>query len=750
MILCLNSVQRGVMMLKLKQIRKTYEVGTFKQNALDDVNLVFRESEFVSVLGPSGGGKTTLLNIIGGLDHASEGDLIINGKSTKDFSDYEWDMYRNHSIGFIFQNHHLISHLTVLQNVEMGLSLSGAKPKERKERAMDLLARVGLSDHVSKRPNQLSGGQSQRVAIARALANNPDIILADEPTGSLDSETGKQILDLIKEIAKDKLVIMVTHDANMAYQYANRVIQIKDGKIQSDSNPLVDEVETKKGLQLKKTAMSFQTAFISSINNIRTKIGRTLLTAFAGSIGIIGIALILSLSNGMQAEIDNFERETLSSYPISIDQLYIDVSSFLDYVSEQSQLETHPDIDYIIPQDSIIDENIKVNFIDDEYLDYIDEYLVGEGKDTLAGYRYQYLINSSLLAFIDDEWQVVSERSKESSFTDFNGVQEPMPMHIMPDGDIKEDNYQLLGSSQWPKNRLEEKYIEVLLSINQYNQIPKTQLEALGYDVDAFDENTTIPYDELIGHEFKWYVGEYEEGTSSLDDAYTVVVSGIIRTKDESNINIFMQGGLVYNQEVEDYFIDHYPSEQGGIRSIKLYPKDFDSKDKVLAYLDAYNVGKTETASILYIDQASIFTSISSGIISAISIVLIAFASISLVVSSIMIAIITYVSVIERTNEIGVLRALGARKKDISRVFNTENIIIGFSAGVVGILFTGLLIIPVNIILENLSDVANIAKLSLMHIVSLVLISIFLAFIAGLIPARMAAKKDPVEALRSE
>jgi putative ABC transport system permease protein len=714
------------------------------------VNLEFRKSEFVTVLGPSGGGKTTLLNVIGGLDHADEGELIINGESTQSFGDREWDMYRNNSIGFIFQNHNLITHLTILQNVEMGLSLSGTDAREKKEIATQLLDRVGLIDHIHKRPNQLSGGQSQRVAIARALANNPDIILADEPTGSLDTETGIQILDLIKEIAKDKLVIMVTHDSEMAYQYATRVVEIKDGQIISDSNPIHEHIDRQGVLELKKTAMSFTTAFISSINNIRTKLGRTILTAFAGSIGIIGIALILSLSNGMQKEIDDFERDTLSSYPISIDQLYIDVSSLLEYVSEQTDLESHPDIQYVTPQESVIDENMKINFIDDDYIEYINRYIRNEGQETLAGYEYNYRIESSLLALIDDEWEVVNEETRLPSTTSFGEMNNQMPMHILPEGDVFDENYELLGNSSWPTNDLDNGSIEVLLSINQYNQVAVSQLEALGFDVDAFDDDTTINYNELIGRSFKWYIGEYDKYSSDLNDAYTVTITGIVRTKNESNISLFMPDGLLYFQDVEDYLKLNYSSDQGGIKTIKLYPNDFESKDKVLAYLDAYNEGKTESQSIYYNDRASIFTSISSGIIDAISIVLIAFASISLVVSSIMISIITYVSVIERTKEIGVLRALGARKKDISRVFNTENIIIGFSAGVVGIMIAGLLIIPINIILENLSDISNIAKLSWLHILSLIGISIILAFVAGLIPARMAAKKDPVEALRSE
>ena len=737
-------------MLKLTNISKTYTIGDFSQNALDQVNLEFRQKEFVTVLGPSGGGKTTLLNVIGGLDHADQGDLIINGESTKSFTDREWDMYRNNSIGFIFQSHNLISHLSILQNVEMGLSLSGSNSQDKRKRAKDLLDKVGLIDHIHKKPNQLSGGQSQRVAIARALANNPDIILADEPTGSLDTDTGKQILDLIKEIAEDKLVIMVTHDAEMAYQYANRIIKIKDGKITDDSNPIKHDLEESGKLNLKKTAMSYWTAFISSINNIQTKLGRTILTAFAGSIGIIGIALILSLSNGMDQEISKFERETLSSYPVTIDQIYIDFAGFFNYQASRDALEEHPDTDYITPEKNIFEENTKINMIDDNYIKYINDYIETAGQETLSGYKFNYRIAMSLLSMIDGEYEVVHEETKApSGSSSFGGMDSALPLSLKPEGQVFDDNYELL-QGQMPVNDFQNKQLEVLLAISDYNQISIDYLESLGFDVDSFEDDTQIQFSELIGKELKLYIGDYEKSSSDLNDAYTVTISGIIRTKPDTNISLFMQNGLIYSSEIEEYLMNNYPSEIGGISSISLYPNDFSGKGDLLEYLDAYNDGKNETQSIFYNDQAALFTSISSGIIDAISIVLIAFASISLVVSSIMISIITYVSVLERTKEIGVLRALGARKKDISRVFNTENIIIGFSAGLVGIIITLLLMIPLNIILENLSEIPNIAKLSLLHIVSLITISVFLAFLAGLIPARMAAKKDPVEALRTE
>jgi putative ABC transport system permease protein len=730
-------------MLKLTNISKTYTIGDFSQNALDQVNLEFRQKEFVTVLGPSGGGKTTLLNVIGGLDHADQGDLIINGESTQSFTDREWDMYRNNSIGFIFQSHNLISHLSILQNVEMGLSLSGSSSQDKRKRAKDLLDKVGLIDHIHKKPNQLSGGQSQRVAIARALANNPDIILADEPTGSLDTDTGKQILDLIKEIAEDKLVIMVTHDAEMAYQYANRIIKIKDGKITDDSNPIKHDLEESGKLNLKKTAMSYWTAFVSSINNIQTKLGRTILTAFAGSIGIIGIALILSLSNGMDQEISKFERETLSSYPVTIGKNYYDLSIVTDYQSTRDEMIQHPNTNYITPQPIPIGRNE----IDDNYIKYINDYIETYGQDRLAGHKFNYSISMSLLSLVEGEYEEVykeSETSTSSGISSMGSI-----FNLNPFGEVYEESYELIYGNP-PENDFANKELEILLSVSDYNQLPSTYLGALGYDIRQFNDETQFSFDEFIGREFKLFIGDYDEDTSNIDDAYTVTISGIIRSKPDSNISLFMSNGLVYSSEIEEHLKINYPRQVGEIDTISLYPEDFESKNHLLNYLDAYNDGKAEEDSIIYNDQAALFTSISSGIIDAISIVLIAFASISLVVSSIMISIITYVSVLERTKEIGVLRALGARKKDISRVFNTENIIIGFSAGLVGIIITLLLMIPLNIILENLSEISNIAKLSSQHIVSLIAISVFLAFLAGLIPARMAAKKDPVEALRTE
>ncbi|MFA7106128.1 MAG: ATP-binding cassette domain-containing protein [Candidatus Izemoplasmatales bacterium] len=745
-------------MLKLKKISKTYVIGDFKQNALDDISVEFRKAEFVTVLGPSGCGKTTMLNVIGGLDHADKGDLIINDKSTKNFEDIEWDMYRNNSIGFIFQSHNLISHLSVLQNVEMGLSLSGVSQSEAKKRAIEVLDRVGLKDHIHKRPNQLSGGQSQRVAIARALANNPDVILADEPTGSLDSETSIQILDLIRDIAKDKLVIMVTHDSEMAYRYATRIIKLKDGRIIDDSDPIEKDLKDNSKLTLKKTSMSFRTALVSSFNNISTKLGRTLLTAFAGSIGIIGIALILSLSNGLDKEIDKFERDTLSGYPITVTESRVDFQKIRES-NQDTELEIYPDQNYA----TMYDENRFQSFLDDnniteDYVEFVKEYVENEGQLTLSGVKYQRKVNMSLLAELSISGlgeQYIPIYSETIEGEEASNPGEALGFGssfftLLPEGQVFDNNYEVIYGTV-PVQDYEEEVFQVYLVVNEYNQIFKSTLQILGFDT---DDETQYSFDDIVGKNFKLYMGEYDIFTSDINDALNIEISGIIRAKEGSNVSLLING-LGYDSDFASYLYETYPAEVGGIDTISLYPNSFENKDKVKSYLDQYNFNEdgTEKESELkveYVDQASLITSMVGGVIDTISIVLIAFAAISLVVSSIMISIITYISVIERTKEIGVLRALGARKKDISRVFNSENLIIGLAAGLVGIIVSILLIIPINIIIENLADMPNVAKLAPLHMIVLILISVFLAYIAGFIPARMASKKDPVIALRTE
>ncbi len=736
-------------MLKLVDISKSYTIGDFNQNALDNLSVEFNSKDFVAILGPSGCGKTTLLNVIGGLDHADSGDLLINGRSTKNFKDSDWDMYRNNTIGFIFQSHNLITHLSVLQNVEMGLSLSGVSQSERTKRATEVLERVGLKDHIHKRPNQLSGGQSQRVAIARALANNPDIILADEPTGSLDSETSVQIMELIKEIAQEKLVILVTHDSELAKKYASRLIKLKDGQITSDSKPADQDSKTN-GIQFKKTAMSFKTAFISSINNIRTKLGRTILTALAGSIGIIGIALILSLSNGLDQQIQNFEEDTLSGYPISITESKLDFEKMMDY--GQEDLTEYPDsTSAYVFDESELTSFLQPNTITDDYIQYVQDYVAGDGQETLAGVKYQYYMNMSLLQYYqitstEGAYMPVYSESIESDDSSTSPYQAAMNIFtLLPDGQVFENNYDLIYGNL-PVNNLEEGQIQVVLVVDEYNRIFKSTLEVLGIDT---TDITEVNFSDLVGQELKLYVGEYDVLTSDVNDAFTVTISGIIRQKESSNVSL-LYNGLGYTSEVTDYITENYPTEVGAIKSINLYPNDFDSKELVKEYLDAYNVGLLDTEKVEYIDQAATITAMVGGVIDTISIVLIAFTAVSLVVSSIMISIITYVSVIERTKEIGVLRALGARKKDISRIFNVENILIGFGAGFAGIVVSLLLLIPINLIIEHFADMANVASLNPIAAIILILISVLLAVVAGLLPARMAAKKDPVVALRTE
>ncbi len=738
-------------MLKLIGISKSYTSGTFTQKALDDIHLDFRKNEFVTVLGPSGCGKTTLLNIIGGLDHYDDGDLIISGKSTKDFIDEEWDMYRNNSIGFIFQSHNLIPHLSVLQNVEMGLTLSGVSSQERKERAVNLLKDVGLEEHIHKRPNQLSGGQSQRVAIARALANNPDVVLADEPTGSLDSVTSIQILDLIKKIAEDKLVIMVTHNAEFAHKYSSRIIELKDGKVTADSNPVLEPKEMKQEFSLKKTSMNYKTAIVSSINNIRTKLGRTLLTAFAGSIGIIGIALILSLSNGLDQEISAFEKETLAGYPISITDSRLDLEKMRTMGVED--MSPYPDTDFA----TAYDENHLASFfvsnvITEDYVSYVDDYVTNISPDTISGVKYVHNVNMSLLRFNDDSstyssiYRETITQAPSTPASSFGFISKFFT--LLPKGNVLGDNYDLIYGS-YPANDPENGKFQVVLVVDEYNRIYKSTLgNKLGFDTVT---QTEFPFSDIIGLDFKLYVGVYEADISDVSQSLDIEISGIVRMKEGSNVSLFYNG-FGYDISLVNYIEDNYPDQIGRVSGIYLYPESFDDKEALKTYLDAYNdqFPEADPARIEYVDQAATFTSMVKGVIDTISIVLIAFAAISLVVSSIMIAIITYISVLERIKEIGVLRALGARKKDISRVFNTENLLIGFASGVVGIGVALLLMIPINIIIENLADMPNVAKLSFLHAIFLVLISVTLAFVAGLIPARIASKKDPVVALRTE
>ena len=764
-------------MLKLKNIKKDYKTGDFVQHALKGVDLTFRENEFVAVLGPSGSGKTTLLNIIGGLDRYDSGDLIIDGKSTKKFKDKDWDAYRNHAIGFVFQSYNLIGHISVLENVEMGMTLSGVSSAERRKKALSLLEKVGLKEHAHKRPNQLSGGQMQRVAIARALANDPKIILADEPTGALDSKTSTQIMDLIKEISKDKLVIMVTHNAELAESYATRIVKMKDGELLSDSKPY-DSDESKGNLNIKKTAMSFWTALKLSFGNIRTKKGRTILTAFASSIGIIGIALILSLSNGFNIEVENFEQDSLSQSPIIITNqtVQMDEDTLNELRGDNSTVE-YPSDKEVYAQNNIADTIIHSNKITSDYIDYLDKM----NKDDISGISYVKGTSINLVSKNGDDYSLVkpSSSSMMSSTSSF----EQLPSSNGDDG-IIENNYDVLAGE------VNEDEVGLVLFVNSRNQISSDILKQLGFDEHAsFDDIINKELKVILNDDYYIKVGNNFMVQTDLEKLYdsknsiTVKIMAILRGKEDKEL-IATNTGLYYtealgkkvissndNSEIvkvqreADYnvltrqsfddtmtkdMILGYLGADVVPTAIYIYPKDFETKDEVTSYLDKYNEGKAEEDVIQYTDMAEMISTLSGNIMDAITIVLIAFSSISLVVSSIMIGIITYISVLERTKEIGILRAIGARKKDITRVFNAETFIIGIFSGVLGIAIAYLLTIPTNMIIENLSGLANVAKLNPVHALILIIISVTLTIIGGAIPANIASRKDPVEALRTE
>lgn len=773
-------------MLEIKHIKKSYKTGDFVQKALNDVSIQFRQNEFVAILGPSGSGKTTLLNVLGGLDHYDSGDLIINGKSTKNFKAADWDAYRNNSVGFIFQSYNLIGHISIQDNVEMALALSNVKKKERRKRAREALKSVGLLEHAPKRPNQLSGGQMQRVAIARSLVNNPDIILADEPTGALDSNTSKQIMDLIQKIASDKLVIMVTHNQDLAYQYATRVIEVKDGKVVSDSNPLTKEEQEEEQYKLKKTKMSFMEALYLSFNNIMTKKGRTLITAFASSIGIIGIALILSLSNGFDLQIDKFERGILSAMPIMISKqsMDLDEESLVQLTGEEQ--EKYPDKQTVIPKDNALESLVRQNKINDDYIDYIENI----PSDLVYGVSYTKM--TALNVLTEHDGKVTVADTQDISFSALpKSLDENTPNAAM------EAYYDILAGT------LPQKKEDIVLIVDASNRVNTEILQLLGFD--TMDE---IPFDEIIGKTIKvalnddFYVkmGDYfvrnPDLQSVYDNSITLTVSGILRMKEDFPSYV-ASASLCYTNELSDEVIatnneseivkaqqasdvnvltgmpfsdstsNPSSSSSTGMTMTKdtvlgylgadqtpymiyLFPKDFESKDELLEYLDAYNDDKEDDDKVIYMDQAELISSMSSSIMSAVTIVLIAFSSISLIVSSIMIGIITYISVLERTKEIGILRALGARKKDISRVFNAETFIIGITSGLIGIGIALILTIPANQIIYNLTELENVAILNPLHALILILVSMTLTMIGGFIPARIAAKKDPVEALRTE
>ena len=908
-------------MLQLKNVKKDYLSGEETVHALKGIDISFRENEFVSILGQSGCGKTTLLNIIGGLDRYTSGDLIINGKSTKEFRDRDWDTYRNHSIGFVFQSYNLIPHQNVLSNVELALTLSGVSKTERRKRAIAALEQVGLGDQLKKKPNQMSGGQMQRVAIARALVNNPDILLADEPTGALDSETSVQVMEILKEVARDKLVIMVTHNPELAEQYSTRIVRLLDGEVVSDSMPYTPTAEEQAKIDLspvKKPGMSFKTALSLSLNNLMTKKGRTILTAFAGSIGIIGIALILSLSSGMQSYINKLEEDTLTSYPITIQQATMDMSSMMGTMMSVGQ-----DEDKNHEPGQVYSASIMTGIIDSMMseistndLSNFKKVLEEDGNEIAAlasEIRYSYPTEIGIYT------KTVAgklHRVNPISVLDEIGMGDIASQMGMNSIDVcteisnnqttLDSDYELLAGSM-PKDKN-----EVVLIVDKNDEITDYTLYALGLldtedlkdaildaqktlaeggtldETDIAQAETTYSYDELLGLDLRLVLptDRYEKTENGFvdrsededymetvyDNAQKLTVVGIVRNtaengneygtigytsdltayvvgavenseivkaqKDNPEVDVFTglpfrgteagdaalaaQGDgedaaeTGYNEaqsaliaetvaslpEMYQSQISALPEEQQAEMliennlltrdaldalaegestqkeavvsdgsydanlttlgaatlddptGISLYAASFEDKEALTAALDAYNDKMTEEGKdnlvIHYTDYVGLLMSSVTDIVNIVSYVLIAFVGISLVVSSIMIGVITLISVQERTKEIGILRSIGASKRDVSRVFNAETLIIGLGAGVIGIGLTLLLNIPINLIINHLAGIENVAKLPVAGGVTLVIISVVLTMIAGLIPAKTAAKKDPVEALRTE
>lgn len=895
-------------MLELNDIKKDYVTGSTTVSALKGINLRFRDCEFVSILGQSGCGKTTMLNIIGGLDKYTSGDLKINGVSTKNYKDRDWDFYRNNSIGFVFQSYNLIPHQTVLSNVELALTLSGVSKAERKKRAIEALEKVGLGEQIHKKPNQMSGGQMQRVAIARALVNNPDILLADEPTGALDTETSIQIMELLKEISKDRLIIMVTHNPELAKDYSTRIVRLLDGVITDDSDPYsledmeadirakeaakakTSEKKIKKSGKKQKTSMSFFTALSLSFNNLMTKKTRTILTAFAGSIGIIGIAMILSISNGIQLYIDRVQRDTLSSYPITLQAESIDISSMVSSMTGNSDSEEHEDKSKIYSNDIMGDMiNTMVKEVKSNNLSEFKKYIENGGSDIKSYVSdIQYSYDVPLNIYMKDTSNGVEQLNPSTMFDSIYGegatstssaMSSGMGMGMFSNSSVWN---QLLGNQQvldeqydvlaghWPEN-----YNEVVLVADKNNEVDDYTLYSLGLKDpeevrtlfkkmmvgESYEtkKDTSYTFDEILDTEFKLVMPtdmyKYNDVTGtwddySKDDKYMtnvvnngtdIKVCGIIRPNDDA-VSTSLSSGIGYTAKLTEYIIEQVknseiakaqladtsvdvftgvpfdndrnteitmddvnaymatlsPEESAQMQAmtsgmsddqilqlfsaslkarttdatldsnksklgitdldtpsqIDIYATDFDSKEKVQNIIKDYNKlqqddGKEENV-INYTDYVGIMMSSVSTIINAISYVLIAFVAISLIVSSIMIGIITYISVLERTKEIGVLRSIGASKKDVSRIFNAETLIEGFVSGALGIVVTLLLCIPANALIKHLTDISNVAQLPVAGGVILIIISMFLTFIAGLIPAKLAAKKDPVVALRSE
>lgn len=851
-------------MLKLDNIKKEYIVGDIKINALNGINLEFRKNEFVSILGPSGCGKTTLLNIIGGLDRYSEGDLEIEGVSTKKYKDKDWDNYRNHSIGFVFQSYNLIPHQTVLENVELALTLSGVSKKERRQRAIKVLTKVGLKDKLKNKPSQLSGGQMQRVAIARALVNDPQIILADEPTGALDSNTSVQIMEILKEISKDKLIIMVTHNPELAQKYSTRTIKLLDGVVVDDTKPYKSRKTLKQEkLESKKKRMSFFTAFMLSLKNLLTKKGRTMLVSFAGSIGIIGISLILALSSGFNTYVNQMQKDTLSSYPVQLTNSNYDMASLMQIFLKTNDGKVAHDKEKVYTKQELTDMLSKFNASNKSSdLNSFKNHIEGEGKEEIERYTtsIQYIYGAKVNAYYSSVENDLICANPTTVFSDVISAYPQSHPEIMSSSDKKlrygllsymfgssssyyknefwsemidnrellSSQYELVGNSRWAEN-----YDEIMIVIDKNNEISDYTLYGLGLlnqeDLNTLLDNyinneepkkitKTFTFEELLNLEYRLILeADYFEKQSDntykdirelktsnyplykekIQNLYNtksikIKVAGIIKEKEDAS-NVSIKTTIAYNSKLSKYIIEEnnknelvilqqqntlenvltntpfssstdIKTQQSNVlktlgfadldnpEGIYLYPKDFESKGKISKFISAYNDKKLkenkEDEVITYSDTVGTMMNSISTIISAITYVLIAFVGVSLVVSSIMIGVITYISVIERQKEIGVLRSIGASKRDVKRVFTAESFIIGLSSGLFGILISLILIIPINIVLKHFAGLSNIASLPLLGAIILVLISVFLTFISGLIPAQIAAKKDPVIALR--
>ena len=855
-------------MLQCKNIIKDYVSGDEIVHALKGVSLSFREHEFVSILGQSGCGKTTFLNIIGGLDHYTSGDLIINGKSTKDYSDKDWDTYRNHQVGFVFQSYNLIMHQSVLSNVELALTLTGVNKEERRKRAIEALNKVGLSDQIHKKPTQMSGGQMQRVAIARAIVNNPDIILADEPTGALDSATSVQIMEILNEISKDKLVIMVTHNPQLADEYSSRIIRLKDGSLVSDSNPFNEQEMNVDMSVLKRPGMSFKMACSLSLNNLMTKKARTFLTSFAGSIGIIGIALIMSLSHGMQSYIDQMENDTMASYPIEIQANSSDMSTLMTtMMGMKKKTEEHKDSKiYSRPYVEDVLESLsssKKNNLS-AFKSYIESSKGKEFRKTAKAIEYDYNLNlqvynenadSGLVQVspngLLDKLGMSDMMSIQSQFMDSSAMTNDQVWLSLPESKkLRNDEYQLV-EGKWPTN-----YNEVVLEVDENNEITDYALYSLGLldqdelvknyqkilngEIDKISKTKLKSYsvDDILNLKFRLVLNSdlyqkvnglwinQSENESYMKDVVSkspeIKVVGIIKPS-ESTVSQPTMGGVYYTKAMEEYVTSKTENAQivkeqktnpniniftqtefaSGQKmsmsnltneqmmqlssmsqeelmnymntyneninatydsnltklgvvdystptKISLYASSFDGKEKLGDLITSYNKKQTKSNVITYNDFIGTMLSSVTSVVNIISYVLIAFVSVSLIVSSIMIGIITYISVLERTKEIGILRSIGASKKDITRVFNAETFIIGLISGVLGILITLVLNVPISVVVENMTGVSHIAKLPVNGAVFLIFIDLVLTILAGLIPSKIASKKDPVEALRSE